>query len=157
MSGVFQVDRFHVSATEPTENSMMETEYNRKFTIRVQEAVMERRPSYKKTMMAERERFVWMWLGGLSYRAIAQWTGASATTVQRWVSRWQREGDLRSKKIKPRGRGLIRSQMSTLGLLDYRIHSQARTGYSLLHDYAKCFALQTYPKANTYRFSENYT
>lgn len=131
----------------------MVTKYNRKLDIRVQEPVMEHRPSYKKTMMVERERFVWMWLGGLSYRAIAQWTGASATTVQRWVSRWQREGDLRSKKIKRRGRGLPRYQMSTQGFSDYRMHSQARAGYSFLHD----FALETHPEEKTRRSLENYT
>lgn len=40
----------------------------------------------------ERASFVWMWVSGMSLRAIARQTGASVTTVYRWIRRWQREG-----------------------------------------------------------------
>ncbi|KAK3889346.1 hypothetical protein Pcinc_006663 [Petrolisthes cinctipes] len=59
---------------------------------------MDRRRHFSKTILAERERFVRMWMCGLSFRSIAQLTGATATTVSRWVRRWYYEGSLYSKK-----------------------------------------------------------
>lgn len=53
----------------------------------------------------ERASFVWMWVSGMSLRAIARRTGASVTTVYRWIRRWQREGHVftRARGCKPRG------------------------------------------------------
>ncbi|KAK3893045.1 hypothetical protein Pcinc_003123 [Petrolisthes cinctipes] len=39
-------------------------------------------------------------MAGLSLRAIAEKMGTSATTVRRWVRRWQREGNICSKKTR---------------------------------------------------------
>lgn len=47
--------------------------------------------------MAERARIVWLWLGGASARAISHQTGASLSTVYRWVRRWQEEGTVETK------------------------------------------------------------
>lgn len=46
------------------------------------------RRTFKKTRMDDRTRFIWLWLCGMSLRAIAKCTGTSATTVRRWVRRW---------------------------------------------------------------------
>lgn len=53
----------------------------------------------------ERASFVWMWVSGMSLRAIARCTGASVTTVYRWIRRWQSEGHVftRTRGCKPRG------------------------------------------------------
>lgn len=61
---------------------------------------MVHRQSVKKTEMAERVQFVSMWLSGLSLRFIADLSGVSATTVRRWVRRWQKDGDLYAKTHK---------------------------------------------------------
>ncbi|KAG7168087.1 putative Glutamate receptor-like 82 [Homarus americanus] len=55
-----------------------------------------RRP-VKTTAVEDRVRFVWMWVGGKSLRAIARETGASVPTVYRWVHRWQQEGNVNTK------------------------------------------------------------
>ncbi|KAK4316550.1 hypothetical protein Pmani_007682 [Petrolisthes manimaculis] len=46
------------------------------------------RRTFKRTRMEDRTRFIWLWLSGMSLRAIAERTGTSATTVRRWVRRW---------------------------------------------------------------------
>lgn len=70
------------------------------FYFHVQEYEMERKQLIKKTVLADRLRFVWMWKGGLSLRSIAHKTQTSATTVRRWVRRWLKEGDLCTKRSK---------------------------------------------------------
>lgn len=72
---------------------------------------MEHKQLFRKTSFAERVRFVWLWQRGLSFRAIAKRTETSATTVRRWVRRWQSKFDLRSKK----------SQVSLQHPLSYRM------------------------------------
>lgn len=52
---------------------------------------MERHRTFRKTRLAERAMFMYMWDAGLSLRTIAEQTGASATTVRRWVKRWKTE------------------------------------------------------------------
>lgn len=46
------------------------------------------RRTFKKTRVDDRARFIWLWLSGMSFRAIAKCRGTSATTVRRWVRRW---------------------------------------------------------------------
>ncbi|XP_071523914.1 LOW QUALITY PROTEIN: glutamate receptor ionotropic, delta-2-like [Panulirus ornatus] len=58
---------------------------------------MEHRRPFQLTALAERVRFVWLWEGGMSTRAIARETGTSATTVNRWIKRWQKEGNVNSR------------------------------------------------------------
>lgn len=61
---------------------------------------MDLQQSYRKTGVIDRTSFILLWMTGLSLRAIAEKMGTSATTVRRWVRRWQREGTLCSKKTK---------------------------------------------------------
>lgn len=68
------------------------------FTI--QEVGMDLQQSFRKTGVTERTSFILLWMAGLSLRAIAEKMGTSATTVRRWVRRWQREGTLCSKKTR---------------------------------------------------------
>lgn len=68
------------------------------FTI--QEVGMDLQQSFRKTGITERTSFILLWMAGLSLRAIAEKMGTSATTVRRWVRRWQREGTLCSKKTR---------------------------------------------------------
>lgn len=65
---------------------------------------MELKRSHRTTDLAQRHRFVRLWVSGNSARAIAQQTGASATTVCRWIRRWRNEGhvSLRHRKGRPR-------------------------------------------------------
>lgn len=58
---------------------------------------MEWRRHARATGTQERATFVWMWLEGMSLRAIARHTGASVTTVYRWIRRWQREGHVNTR------------------------------------------------------------
>lgn len=48
-------------------------------------------------VVAERARIVWLWLGGASARSVSQQTGASLSTVYRWIRRWQEEGSVRTR------------------------------------------------------------
>lgn len=59
---------------------------------------------HQTTTLADRSRFVWMWAGGMSARAIAQETGASVTTICRWIRRWRKEGHLNTKPRRGRPR-----------------------------------------------------
>lgn len=36
-----------------------------------------------------RDKIIWLWLRGISARSISHQTGASLTTVYRWIHRWQ--------------------------------------------------------------------
>lgn len=49
------------------------------------------------TLVAARACIVWLWLDGASARAISRQTGASLSTVYRWVRRWQEEGTVETK------------------------------------------------------------
>lgn len=51
----------------------------------------------RPTNLTDRVRFVWMWISGMSARAIAQETGTSVTTVCRWIQRWRQEGNVNTK------------------------------------------------------------
>lgn len=48
--------------------------------------------STRPTNRTERTSFVWLWVTGMSRRAIAVKAGVSVTTVCRWIQRWRREG-----------------------------------------------------------------
>lgn len=50
------------------------------------------------TQVSERLRFVWLWVGGKSLRAIARETGVGATTVSRWIRRWLHEGPVHLRR-----------------------------------------------------------
>lgn len=65
---------------------------------------MELKRSHRTTELTERHRFVRLWMAGSSARAIAQQTGASATTVCRWIRRWKNEGhvSLRHRRGRPK-------------------------------------------------------
>lgn len=58
---------------------------------------MAHRSKFRPTTLADRARFVWLWKGGLSARAIAEENGTSVTTVCRWITRWNREGHVNTK------------------------------------------------------------
>lgn len=58
---------------------------------------MERQRPGRPTALEERARFVVMWVGGMSARAIAQATGASTTTVSKWIRRWKRDGNVSTR------------------------------------------------------------
>lgn len=58
---------------------------------------MEGRQPNKTTNTTERARMVWMWMGGQSARDIAQETGASVSTVYRWIRRWEQEGNIHTR------------------------------------------------------------
>lgn len=49
------------------------------------------------TSRAIRSKFVFLWVGGMSARAIAQNTGTSVTTVCRWITRWRTEGHVENR------------------------------------------------------------
>ncbi|MPC18113.1 Glutamate receptor [Portunus trituberculatus] len=54
----------------------------------------EQRRPFQPTELADRARFVSMWVNGKSTRAIARETGTSASTVSRWIKRWKKEGNV---------------------------------------------------------------
>ncbi|MPC16858.1 hypothetical protein E2C01_009695 [Portunus trituberculatus] len=73
-----------------------------------------------------------MWVGGMSLRAIARCTGASVTTVYRWIRRWQREGHVltRTRGCKPRTWNSQRS------IVRHNRDEKGRQGVSLCsHDF----------------------
>lgn len=53
--------------------------------------------SNSPAVLAERTWIVWLWLEGASARSISQMTGASLSTVYRWVRRWQDEGSVATR------------------------------------------------------------
>ena len=63
---------------------------------------MQRQFLNKIIVNAFRKRLIWLWLAGLSAREISCYTGASVSTVYRWVRRWQTGGSLESKHSKGR-------------------------------------------------------
>lgn len=74
---------------------------------------MERQRSRNRTLIAERVRLVWMWLTGLSVQQISSETGASVTTVYRWLRRWQEEGTLQTKSYRRAPRRRVRTSTTT--------------------------------------------
>lgn len=58
---------------------------------------MEGRQPSRTTNTTQRARMVWMWVGGQSARTIAQATGASVSTVYRWIRRWEQEGNIHTR------------------------------------------------------------
>lgn len=56
------------------------------------------------SVIARRVAIVHMWQNGIPVRNISSRTGASVTTVYRWVRRWQEEGTVQTKayRRKPR-------------------------------------------------------
>lgn len=71
---------------------------------------------HQTTNLADRSRFVWMWSIGMSARSIAQETGASVTTICRWIRRWRKEGHINTR---PR-RGRPRKNTTSSSLRRYR-------------------------------------
>lgn len=63
---------------------------------------MENRMSNSPAVLAERAKIVLLWLGGSSARSISQQTGASLSTVYRWIHRWQEEGSVETKPYQRR-------------------------------------------------------
>ncbi|KAK3886355.1 hypothetical protein Pcinc_004591 [Petrolisthes cinctipes] len=92
------------------------------------------RNPFRPTGLRERAKIVLLWVEGWSVRAIAQHTGTSVTTVYRWIRRWQKEGNVktRSKSGRPRSsfgsgeRGNRFSHSSTFDLqtTDFSCHSE---------------------------------
>lgn len=58
---------------------------------------MEMKNAHSRTIMADRFVMVWMWLNGASARRISIHTGASISTVYRWIRRWHDEGTLETR------------------------------------------------------------
>ncbi|KAG7162339.1 putative Glutamate receptor-like 78, partial [Homarus americanus] len=58
------------------------------------QADMQKRCVPKTTELADRTRFVRMWMDGESARTIAEKSGTSVTTVYRWIRRWQQKGNV---------------------------------------------------------------
>ena len=52
---------------------------------------------FQPTCLAQRRKFVFMWLGGKSIRTVARETGVSPSTVCRWINRWKQEGNVYNK------------------------------------------------------------
>lgn len=62
-----------------------------------------RNQSLNKMMLSVfRKRMVWLWLAGMSAREISCCTGASVSTVYRWVRRWQAGSSLEAKDSRGR-------------------------------------------------------
>lgn len=55
---------------------------------------------FNPTALSDRARFVRLWMGGMSFRGIAEATSTSVSTVYRWIHRWQREGHVNTKHQK---------------------------------------------------------
>ncbi|KAG7162293.1 putative Glutamate receptor-like 74 [Homarus americanus] len=98
---------------------------------------MEWRRPVKPTAVEDRVKFVWMWVEGMSLRAIARETGASVTTVYRWVHRWQQEGNVNTK---PRGhKPLVTHRDLDLANIPEVMHQSSTTSldYTSLQCYHK--------------------
>ncbi|XP_071540828.1 glutamate receptor 4-like [Panulirus ornatus] len=59
---------------------------------------MARGRALKPTSADDRAQFVLMWVEGVSARDIAVETGASVSTVYRWIRRWQRDGSISTRR-----------------------------------------------------------
>ncbi|KAK3886252.1 hypothetical protein Pcinc_009585 [Petrolisthes cinctipes] len=58
---------------------------------------MDRGITNAPAVIAERAKIVWLSLKGASARTVSQQTGASLSTVYRWIRRWQEEGSVRTR------------------------------------------------------------
>lgn len=56
----------------------------------------------KTVAHSRRSRIVMLWVAGLTTREVSEQTGASVSTVHRWVRRWQDTGTVRAKPISGR-------------------------------------------------------
>lgn len=65
---------------------------------------MTKRTPYNPVAMTERARIVWLWLGGGSVRSISQQTGASLSTVCRWIRRCQGRNSIKLRQVLLRGK-----------------------------------------------------
>lgn len=81
---------------------------------------MEQRRRFKTTTLAERANLVWMWVEGVPTRMIAQETGISVTTICRWVKRWQREGNVHTRRKRGRPRVIFEKKTANVGTTSYR-------------------------------------
>lgn len=61
-------------------------------------------PVTRMALRVLRARIVWMWLTGMSAREISLYTGASVSTVYRWVHRWNEERTLEERPNRGRPR-----------------------------------------------------
>lgn len=79
-------------------------------------------PATRMTLHILRARIVWMWLTGMSAREISVYTGASVSTVYRWVHRWNEERTLeeRPNRGRPRKRVMQNNQASKFILRSHR-------------------------------------
>ncbi|XP_045124108.1 uncharacterized protein LOC123512028 [Portunus trituberculatus] len=81
---------------------------------------MERRQSLSKMIVhAFRTRMIWLWLAGLSAREISCCTGASVSTVYRWLRRWQAGDSLEIKNFKGRQPDRVLEQYLSFTAKDY--------------------------------------
>lgn len=55
-------------------------------------------------VLVKRARIVHLWQKGTAVRTISRKTGASITTVYRWIRRWQEEGTLKTRPYRKRPR-----------------------------------------------------
>lgn len=83
---------------------------------------MQRQSLSKIIVHAFRTRMIWLWLAGLSAREIACYTGASVSTVYRWVRRWQSGGSLEAKHSKGRQPERVLEEYLSLEANEY-LHS----------------------------------
>lgn len=58
---------------------------------------MDRRRTNSQQVVAERSKIVLLWMGGTSAKLISKQTGASLSTVYRWIRRWQEEGSVKTR------------------------------------------------------------
>ncbi|KAG7177467.1 putative variant ionotropic glutamate receptor-like 21 [Homarus americanus] len=58
---------------------------------------MEKHITRQRLYLKARIKIVWMWLGGMSVRDISDESGASVSTVYRWIRRWQKEGTVSTR------------------------------------------------------------
>lgn len=58
---------------------------------------MDRRRTNSQAVVAERSKIVLLWMGGTSAKLISKQTGASLSTVYRWIRRWQEEGSVKTR------------------------------------------------------------
>lgn len=58
---------------------------------------MDRRRTNSQAVVAERSKIVLLWMGGTSAKLISKQTGASLSTVYRWIRRWQDEGSVKTR------------------------------------------------------------
>lgn len=76
-------------SNEYNSSSLLFTTFNRNF--------MDMKNAHSRTIMADRLVMVWMWMNGASARRISSHTGASISTVYRWIRRWHDEGTLETR------------------------------------------------------------